>query len=333
MPNWKKVIVSGSDAALNSLNITTALTASGNIYPTNLGDDRQIIKTDGLGNLSFGYSEEIVAIVKNVSGGTLQKGTPVHATASGAMGNVVGIIAASSSVASTMPATFILNETLADEAEGEALAVGFIQGVDTSPFEVGQIVYVGENGGYTGTKPTGSNLIQNLGIVTKVSNTNGSGYVLGAGRSNDVPNILPGHVWIGNSNSVATPTPTSSILNVISSSFALTASYVAGASSFPYTGSAQITGSLGVTGSVTATAFYGDGSGLTGLGSTTRESDYTSSLDPNINYLYLGYADFGSSLSADVWTISRLSISSSGDTVTQTTSSAAWTNRYSYTYL
>ena len=31
MPNWKKVVVSGSDAALNSLNITTTLTASGDI--------------------------------------------------------------------------------------------------------------------------------------------------------------------------------------------------------------------------------------------------------------------------------------------------------------
>jgi hypothetical protein len=226
MPNWKKIIVSGSDAALNSLNITTSLTASGNIYPTGLGVDRQILKTDGAGNITFGYPEDIVAIVKNVSGGTLLKGTPVHATASGALGNVVGIIAASASDASTMPATFILNETLIDEAEGEALAVGFIQGVDTSAFEVGQIVYVGPNGGYVGVKPTGSNLIQNLGVVSKVSAINGSGYILGAGRSNDVPNIQPGYTWVGNSNSVATPLATSSIQNVISSSNALTASNI-----------------------------------------------------------------------------------------------------------
>ena len=211
MPNWKKLIVSGSDAELNSLNVTTALTASGNIYPTDAGIDRQVLKTDGLGNITFGYSEEIVAIVKNVSGTTLLKGTPVHATASGAMGNVVGIIAASSSLATSMPATFILNETLADEAEGEALASGFIQGVNTSGFEVGQIVYVGENGGYTNVKPTGSNLIQNLGIVTKVNESNGSGYILGAGRSNDLPNLTPDSVWVGNSDSVPTVVLTSSL--------------------------------------------------------------------------------------------------------------------------
>jgi hypothetical protein len=274
MPNWKRVIVSGSDAALNSLNITTSLTASGNIYPTGLGVDRQVLKTDGAGNITFGYPEEVISFVKNVSGGTLLKGTPVHATASGAMGNVVGIIAASASDATTMPATFVLNETLADEAEGEALSLGFIQGVNTSGFEVGDVVYVGELGGYTNIKPTGSNLIQNLGIVTKVDAVNGSGFVLGAGRSNDLPNITPGHVWVGNSNSVPVVVLTSS-LSVASASFTPNAIVTASISSntitftkgngttfpivvpsgggsgsaFPYTGSAQITGSLGVTGS------------------------------------------------------------------------------------
>lgn len=31
MPNWKKVVVSGSDAALNSLNVATNVSASGNM--------------------------------------------------------------------------------------------------------------------------------------------------------------------------------------------------------------------------------------------------------------------------------------------------------------
>ena len=88
------------------------------------------------------------------------------------------------------------------------------------------------------------------------------------------------------------------------------------------------------TGSFTG-SFVGDGSGLTGVGATEyiRRSDYTSSLDPNVNYLYAGYAPVGSAEAASIWTISRLAISSSGATLTQTTSSAAWTNRYSYTYL
>jgi hypothetical protein len=63
-----------------------------------------------------------------------------------------------------------------------------------------------------------------------------------------------------------------------------------------------------------------------------RRSDYTTTGDPNVNYLYCGNAVTGTVESTTAWDISRLAISSSGATLTQTTSSAAWTNRYSYTY-
>lgn len=46
-------MISGSDAALNSLNITAALTASGLIYPTSDGNIGEVLVTDGAGNLSF----------------------------------------------------------------------------------------------------------------------------------------------------------------------------------------------------------------------------------------------------------------------------------------
>jgi hypothetical protein len=133
---------------------------------------------------------------------------PVHVT--GIVGNTSEVIAASASNAATMPAHFILNETLADDAEGLAIAIGYINGVNTGDFSEGDTVYVGANGGYTNVKPTGSNLIQNLGIVDKVDASNGSGFVLGAGRSNDVPNISPGYAWVGKNNSVATAVATSS---------------------------------------------------------------------------------------------------------------------------
>ena len=169
-------------------------------FPTTDGADGQVLTTDGAGNLTFATVEDVYVTVKNVSGGELQKGTPVHATSSQSSGNATPVIAASASDASTMPATFVLNETLADEAEGQALLSGYLQGVDTSLFETGEVVYVGENGGFTNVKPTGStNLIQNLGIVTKIHASNGSGWVYGSGRSNDVPNLPEGKVWVGSS--------------------------------------------------------------------------------------------------------------------------------------
>lgn len=142
--------------------------------------------------------------VRNQSGGELQKGTPVHAT--DATGNVSDVIAADASDANAMPATYVLNETLADGATGQAIVTGRITGVDTSSFDPGDVIYVASGGGFTNVKPTGTNLIQNLGVVTKSNANNGGGVVMGAGRSNDVPNIADGYAWIGNASGVATPT-------------------------------------------------------------------------------------------------------------------------------
>lgn len=142
--------------------------------------------------------------VRNQSGGTLAKGTPVHAT--GATGNVADVIAARADTASAMPATYVLNEEIADGDNGQAIISGTISGVDTSSFSPGDVIYVGATGGFTNVKPTGTNLIQNLGVVTKSNSNTGSGVVLGSGRSNDVPNIADGYAWIGNASGVATPT-------------------------------------------------------------------------------------------------------------------------------
>lgn len=202
----------------------TSMSIANIYYPTTDGADRQVIKTDGAGNLEFGYPESVTIRVKNVSGGQLVKGYPVHATSSGTSGNIIGVVGADAGNPSLMPASAILNETLDDEQEGEALLSGYIQGVNTLGFTSGEIVYVAVGGGYTQTKPTGSALIQNLGIVAKVDPSNGSGIVYGSGRANDVPNIDNGYLWVGNSDRVPTAVSSASLF-VDSASFAHTTSY------------------------------------------------------------------------------------------------------------
>jgi hypothetical protein len=210
----------GSAVITGSLNIIGQFTASGFNYPTIAGNEGEAIVINQDGNLQFAYPKAITERVKNVSGGPLLKGVPVHATGSGTSGNIVGVIAADAGVPAKMPATYVLNEDLANGAEGEALAVGYIQGVNTTGLIEGEVVYVAVGGGWTQTKPTGSALIQNLGVVTKVG-TNGSGVVLGAGRSNDLPNIKAGSFWVGNANGVPTAVATSSFISVSqTSSFA-----------------------------------------------------------------------------------------------------------------
>lgn len=181
-----------------SLVITGSLGVNNYTFPLTDGTVNQIMFTDGAGTIAFDFLRDIYVEVKNISSATLPKGTPVHV--SGSTGNTNLVIAASASDATTMPATFILNEELAPDQEGLGIAIGFINGVNTSGFTEGDVVYVGESGGYTNIKPTGSNLIQNLGIVTKVDASNGSGYILGAGRTNAVPNLLNGEIFFGENN-------------------------------------------------------------------------------------------------------------------------------------
>lgn len=137
-----------------------------------------------------------IATCKNVTAGTLLKGTPVYQ--SGTAGNAMEVQPADASSAATMPAVGVLGEDLIAGAEGEIIFFGPIFGVDTSAFSEGDTIYVAAGGGYTNVRPTGeANLLQNLGKVTKVHATNGGGVVMGAGRTNATPNLNQGNVFIG----------------------------------------------------------------------------------------------------------------------------------------
>ena len=181
--------------------------------PASDGTNGQAITTDGSGTLSFSdiAVDEAPAVgltVKNVSGGALAIGTVVHPspTASPPSGNVIEVIAADNSAASTMPAIGVLKAALADDAEGTAIALGRVSGLNTSSYTAGDSLYVNTSGGFTTTKPTGTALIQKIGIVVKSHASSGTIEVFGANRTNDVPNIAENYIWLGNSSGVATAT-------------------------------------------------------------------------------------------------------------------------------
>jgi hypothetical protein len=170
---------------------TERFSSSGGGTPAG-GDLDQVLtklsSTDG--DVDWLYPHTLFLTVRNVSGGTLPKGTPVHAT--GVTGTVADVIAADAAIPSAMPATYVLNQSIANNAQGIAIIVGTITGVDTSSFSPGDVIFVAAGGGYTNVKPTGTNLIQNIGVVTKSNVTTGSGVIYGSGRSNDVPNLPTG---------------------------------------------------------------------------------------------------------------------------------------------
>ena len=155
-------------------------------------------------------TDDVILNVKNTSGADIGKGLAVHAT--GVTGENVDIKLADSSVSGDMPAIGITRDAISNNASGVVIISGKVKGLDTSTdgLVAGAAVYVNGAGVLTSTKPTGSDLIQNIGICGKVDATDGEIIVMGSGRSNDLPNIAEGYTWVGDSNGVPQAILTSS---------------------------------------------------------------------------------------------------------------------------
>lgn len=144
--------------------------------------------------------------VKNVSGGALTKGMALHIT--GSTGNEAEVIKADA--ASGLAAHLILNEDLPNNLDtGKGVAVGFINNVsvsDTTNFQAGTEVYLGNAGAFTHVKPTGTSIVQYLGVILNASTPSGAGTVSGIiqnlGVENQLPNLQQDYVWVGDANGV-----------------------------------------------------------------------------------------------------------------------------------
>ena len=82
--------------------------------------------------------------------------------------------------------------------------INTIQGARSAA--VGDIVYVSAAAApgtllLTRDKPLSTALIQNIGIITKTG-ANGDIQVTATGRTNDLPNLPQGNIWLGDSNGV-----------------------------------------------------------------------------------------------------------------------------------
>ena len=182
--------------------VTGSLTAAGLSYPVSDGDPYMAVVTDGFGNLSFNNVDTVESDVTNQTGSLIPKGSPVYQT--GAAGQTLTIALSDASDPATMPAIGVAASDIADGDTGRVIHFGYIKGVDTSSFSEGSRIYVADGGGYQEGRPTGEgNVVQFLGVVTKVHATNGSGVVFGGGRSMDVPNLNDGNIFIGDSTNTA----------------------------------------------------------------------------------------------------------------------------------
>lgn len=157
------------------------------------------------------HADTLHVEMRNESGGAMAVGDAVHISGYSVGQNLALASFADSSAAGTMPANAILDSaTLANNANGQFTEAGRVINMDTSAWSVGDDVYVsavGTTGNtLTNVKPTGTNLIQKIGLVLRSHATLGVLEVFGAGRSNDLPNIPTDNLWVGDGSAVPTAT-------------------------------------------------------------------------------------------------------------------------------
>ena len=178
------------------------------------GSNGQVLSSTGSGvawidqnTISANNAEHVVIYVKNTHTASIAKGTPVYITGTVGATDTVQIAPADASDSAKMPAVGLLDETLAVNAFGYVITGGFMDNITTDPIDgvtpnSNDTVYVKAGGGLTLTKPTGpTGLIQNVAKVGKVSGGNsGSLIVSSILRTNDVPNLTTGKIWVGDGN-------------------------------------------------------------------------------------------------------------------------------------
>ena len=189
----------------------TLATTRGGTGLSAVGTRDQVLKVSNTGTLEYA-DPTVTEVVRNVTGSTIAIGTPVYI--SGVSGTTPTIAPADATNSTSMPVVGLAAESINNNNTGIIMVTGLLEGINTSAINdpdttgaEGEIVYVSSSPattlGLTYKKPTGTNLIQNIGIVVKYSaGTSGSIQVSCIGRTNDLPNLATGRIWAGDANGV-----------------------------------------------------------------------------------------------------------------------------------
>ena len=225
-----------------------------------------------------GFNGDLTGAIlfKGQAGEALTKGDPVYI--SGISGNKTVVSKADANDANKMPCFGIVDATVSANADCSVVTFGTLQGLDTSSFSEGDELFVSDTGTLTTTAPTGeSSQIQKIGKVTRSHASAGSIKVMGAGRTNAVPNLNDGQFFLGNGSNQAVSTDfTTSVLGEISAGTGIGISGSGVISNSAPDQTVSLTGGTGISTSGTYPNFTITNDSpdqtvsLTGAGTTTR---------------------------------------------------------------
>src|SRR6056300_1473595 len=196
------------EVSISQITTTTQLAADildGNTFTGDTELTGELTAGEFIGNLRG------ATLFKGQAGEALSKGDVVYI--SGISGNTTVVSKADADDAAKMPAFGIIAEDANNNAYATVYTFGSLTGLDTSSFSEGDELFVSTTaGGLTNTAPTGeSSAIQKIAKVTRSDASAGSITIMGAGRSNAVPNLNSGRIFYGNGSNqpVATTLDTS----------------------------------------------------------------------------------------------------------------------------
>ena len=142
-------------------------------------------------------------LFKAQAGEALSKGDVVYI--SGISGNTTVVSKADADDSAKMPAFGVVAAAATLNSSVDIYTFGTLSGIDTSSYSEGDELYVSTTAGaMTNSAPTGSgSLLQKIAKVTRSDASVGSIKVIGAGRTNAVPNLDQYKIFVGNSSNQA----------------------------------------------------------------------------------------------------------------------------------
>lgn len=144
---------------------------------------------------------KLLIILVKAGTATIPKNKPVYITSYNVGGWYV-VEEADASNSAKMPSIGLTLTEITTIAIGKVAVSGRVTNSDTSSYSQNAPLYVAPGGGLQITKPQGTDLIQKMGVVARVNPTVGVIQLVGAGRTNDLPNLPDGKIWMGDANGV-----------------------------------------------------------------------------------------------------------------------------------
>lgn len=132
------------------------------------------LEQDNEGATDIIFNRDQVIVVRNMSGITLSKGSPVYVT--GSTGNVPNVAYADANDLNQMPAIGIVLDSISTNNFGQVMVGGIISNFNTSAFATGEQVYVSPitPGALTNVRPVSPYIAQRMGSILVSGISNGS---------------------------------------------------------------------------------------------------------------------------------------------------------------